>query len=165
MPAANAFCKIEGIKGDSTRDGFKDQIEVLTWNHAVTQPVSKSVSGRGSLTVSDGEHSEFVIVKEMDIASPKLLLHASNGRHIPKIEITLCRQSGDSFVQYMKYEMEDCVISTYAPTGDQDGNGLPEERVGITYGKFKATYKATDTTGKETGSTACEIDRRTGKSS
>jgi len=27
-------------------------------------------------------------------ASPKLLLHASNGKHIPKVEITLCRAAG-----------------------------------------------------------------------
>jgi type VI secretion system Hcp family effector len=163
MAVPNAFCKIDGIKGDSQIEGFEDQIEVIKLSHEVKQPVSVSAAGRGSLTVSDTKHSEFQIVKEMDIASPGLLLHASNGKTIPKIEVTLCRQAGDSRVSYMKYELENCVISTYKPSTDVTGDGLPEELVGITYGKITATYTATDTTGKEKGSTACEVDLSKGK--
>jgi type VI secretion system secreted protein Hcp len=158
----NAFCKVEGIDGDSTIEGFEKQIEVIRWNHNVTQPVSVA-SGRGALTVASTNHSEFQIVKEMDMASPKLLLHASNGKHIPKVEVTLCRAAGDKPVQYMKYELEDVIVSSYHPVSDETGDGLPEEIVGFSYGKIKATYKATDTTGKETGSVAAEVDLRKGK--
>ncbi len=158
----NAFCKMDGIEGDSSIEGFEKQIEVIRWNHKVTQPTSVP-SGRGSLTVSSTSHSEFQIVKQMDKASPKLLLHASNGEHIPKVEITLCRAAGNKPVQYMKYELEDVIVSTYQPISDETGDGLPEESVGLTYGKIKATYKATDTTGKETGNVAAEVDLRKGK--
>jgi type VI secretion system secreted protein Hcp len=162
MPAVG-FLDIEGIKGDSTVKGFEDKIEVLWWTHNITQPVSTSASGRGSLTTGAANVGEFQIKKEMDKASPILMRHAYNGKHIPKIKLTLRRQAGDQFVNFCEIELEDSVVSSFAPMGDK-GDGLPEEVVGFTFSKLKQTYKATDTKGTETGSTTGEIDQRTGDS-
>ena len=162
MPA-NVFCKIQGIEGDSTISGFEKHIEIVSFSHGVTQPVSSSGSGRGSLTVAQSEHHEFVLQTQMSTHSPKVMLHASNGQHIPKIEVTLCRAAGDKPIQYMKYEFEDVVISSYHPSGHDHGDDLPMESIGLTYGKMKMTYTASDTTGKEKGKMTASYDRRTGK--
>ena len=89
-----AFAKIDGIEGDSKRKGFEKQIELAGIEHKISQPVGVSAGGRGALTVSQSEHHPFVLVKEHDKATPKLQQHASNGAHIPKVEVTLCRQAG-----------------------------------------------------------------------
>ena len=90
-----AFAKIDGIEGDSNRKGFEKQIELVGLEHEISQPVGVSASGRGALTVSQSEHHPFVLVKEHDKSTPKLNQHASNGAHIPKVEVTLCRQAGE----------------------------------------------------------------------
>jgi type VI secretion system secreted protein Hcp len=163
MPA-NAFCKIEGIDGDSKISGFEKQIELISFNHNINQPVSASASGQGSLTVSKGQHGAFVVVKSMDQASPKLMLHCSNGKHINKVEVTLCRAAGDEPVPYMKYEFDDVVVSSLDDAGDVNGDRLPDERVGFTYGKIKMTYTHSESTGGTAkGTFPASYDLRTGK--
>jgi len=158
------YVKIDGIEGDSKQDGFEKQIELVGFEHKIYQPAGVSASGRGALTVSQSEHHPFVLVKEQDKATPKIMQYASNGAHIPKVEVTLCRQAGHKPIAYLKYEFEDVVVTSYEPTGDTDGDGLPEEKVGLAYGKIKATYTDSDSTGKALGQIAAEFDRRSGKS-
>ena len=161
MPVVG-FLEIDGIPGESQQAGFEDKIEVVWWEYNISQPVSRSASGRGSLTTGAANVGEFQIKKRMDKASPILMHHSYNGKHIPKIKLTLRRQAGDQFVTFCEIELEDAVISTYRSGADITGDGLPEELVGFTFSKMKETYKATDSTGKETGQTQAEIDLRTG---
>ena len=51
--------------------------------------------------------------------------------------MTLCRQAGEKPIAYMKYELEDVIVASYKPIGDITGDGLPEEKVGLAYGKMK----------------------------
>jgi|SRR5882672_8540807 len=157
------FAKIEGIEGDSKRKGFEKQIELAGFEHKISQPVGVSASGRGSLTVSQSEHFPFVLIKEQDKATSKIMQYVSNGAHISKVEVTLCRQAGEEPIAYMKYELEDVVVTSYDLMGDITGDGLPEEKVGLVYGKIKATYTDSDSAGKATGQIAAEFDRRSGK--
>src|SRR5688572_758013 len=121
------FAKVDGIEGDSKKKGFEKQIELLRFKHRIEQPVSVSPSGRGALTVAQSQHQAFEIVKEMDKSTPKIMQHASNGKHIAKVEVTLCRQAGDDAIPYMKIEFEDVIVARYEPIGDITGDGLPEE--------------------------------------
>ena len=160
-----AFAKIDGIEGDSKQKGFEKQIEIVKIEHAIFQPVGVSAGGRGTLTVSQADHKPFVFYKEHDNTSPKLhLFYGSNGAHIPKVEVTLCRQAGTDPIAYMKYEFEDVVVAGYEVAGDITGDGLPEEKVSLVYGKLKVTYTDSDSTGKALGQITAEFDRRTGQS-
>jgi len=159
-----AFAKIDGIEGDSKRKGFEKQIEIVKIEHVISQPVGVSAGGRGALTVSQSDHEPFVFYKEHDKATPKLNQHSCNGAHIPKVEVTLCRQAGTDPIAYMKYEFEDVVVAGYEVAGDITGDGLPEEKVSLVYGKLKVTYTDSDSTGKALGQITAEFDRRTGQS-
>jgi type VI secretion system secreted protein Hcp len=139
MPS-NAFCKIEGIEGDSKVAGFENQIELISISLVVGQPTSISVGGQGSLTTSGAQHREFQIVKSIDKASPNLMLYVLNGKHIAKVEVTLSRAAVDKSASYIKYEFADVVISSYALIGGVNGDKLPDESVGFTYGQIKVTY-------------------------
>jgi type VI secretion system secreted protein Hcp len=154
---------MQGIDGDSNISGFEKQIEIVSFSHGVTQPVSASGSGRGSLTVAQCEHQAFILQTQMSNHSPKVMLHASNGQAIPKVEVTLCRAAGDKPIEYVKYEFEDVVISSYHPAGSGTGDDVPMESIGLTYGKVKMTYTASDSTGKAQGKMTASYDRRTGK--
>ncbi len=152
--AFDAFLKIDGIPGESTDAKHKDWIEVLSYGWTVRQDasVSASKSTGGARTSGRTDHSDFVMSKALDKASPKLFLHVCNGKHIPKVELHLNRATGDKQV-YMKYVMEDCIVSSFQTGGSaQGGDAVPTESISFNYGKITLTYTETDhKTGKPGG--------------
>jgi len=146
----DAFLKIEGIPGESTDAQHKQWIELLSYNFGAAQPHSGSVSSGGSRSLQRVDISPFDVVKALDKASPKLFLHCCNGQHISKIELELCRAGGDKQL-YMKYELEDVIVTSYSTSGAAGGD-LPSEALSFAMGKVTLTYTETDhKTGKAGG--------------
>lgn len=142
--AFDAFCQIQDIPGESTDEQHQDWIEILSYNHGVSQPGSGSVSSGGSRTAERCEHQDFSIIKTLDKASPKLNLFCCNGTHIPEVVVELCRAGGDK-QKYMQYKMTDVIVSSVRPGGSsQGGENLPAEEVTFNYGKIEWTYTETD---------------------
>jgi type VI secretion system secreted protein Hcp len=148
--AFDAFLKIDGIPGESTDDKHKDWIEVLSYNHGLSQPSSATASSAGGGTTERVNHQDLVVVKHLDKASPKLYELCCTGKHISKVSLELCRAGGDK-VKYMEVVMEQVIISSVAPGGSSgSGDALPTEQVSFNYGKIKWTYtqqKRTDGSG------------------
>ena len=146
----DSFLKIDGIPGESTDDKHKDWIEILSYSHGITQPVSTTASSAGGAGAERCEHADFVITKNLDKASPKLYEGCSTGQHIKEVIIELCRAGGDK-VKYMEIKMEEVVVSGVHPGGNSKGaDGFPTESVSFNYGKIKWTYtqqKRTDGSG------------------
>ncbi len=136
----DTFCKIDGIKGESTDDKHKDQIEVLGFNHGVHQPVSATASSAGGAAQGRSEHDDFTITKLMDASTPKLLEACASGKHLKEVTLELCRAGGDK-LPYMEIKMEEVMISHVSPSGHSKGeDGFPTENVSFNYGKIKWTY-------------------------
>jgi len=148
--AFDAFLKLDGIEGDSTDDGHKNWIEILSYNHGLSQAIGGSRSGGGAGTAGRCDHQDFSIAKELDKATPALNLHCCNGKHIPKVTVELCR-SGEDKNLFMKYLLSDVVISSITPGGSQGGD-MPLEDVSLNYGKIEWEYTVTDAkTGRKGG--------------
>ncbi len=136
----DTFIKIDGIPGESTDEKHKDWIEVLSFNHAITQPASATASSAGGASAERCEHSDFSIVKYVDKASPKLYEACSNGKHLKDITLEMCRASGDK-MKYMEVKLEQVLVSHVAPAGSAKGaDNFPTESVSFNYGKIKWTY-------------------------
>jgi type VI secretion system secreted protein Hcp len=148
--AFDAFLKIDGIPGESTDDKHKDWIEVLSYSHGVQQPASVTASSAGGAGAERVNHADFVIVKHIDKASPKLYENCCTGKHLKDVTIELCRAGGDK-VKYLEVKMEQVIISSVSPAGNPKGDdGFPTESVSFNYGKIKWTYtqqKRTDGSG------------------
>ena len=71
------------MAGESTDDDHKGWIEILSYSHAIRQPVTAS-AGRAA---ARGEHEDFTVVKPLDKSSPTLALYTCNGRHIPSVTL------------------------------------------------------------------------------
>jgi type VI secretion system secreted protein Hcp len=157
--AFDCFLKIDGIPGESQDAKHKDWIEVLSYSHGISQPASASRSSGGARTAERCDHSDFSIVKTLDKASPKLALFCCNGSHIKEVKMELCRATGDK-QPYMKYLLNDVIVSNYRPGGSaQGGEALPMEEVSFNYGKIEWTYTATDhKTGKPAGDVKAHWD-------
>jgi type VI secretion system secreted protein Hcp len=135
--ATDVYMQIDGIKGESTDSEHKDWIELLSFNHAISQPASATANSAGGGTVARCQHSDYSITKYVDLASPKLYEMCSNGKHIKSVTIEMMRASGDKRVKYMEVKMEQVVISHVAPAG---GSDFPSEAISFNYGTIKWTY-------------------------
>lgn len=134
--AVDSFLKIDGIKGESTDDKHKDWIEISSFSQGVSQPTSGTASSVGGGTTERCYHQDFSISKEMDISSPDIALACCEGKHVKEVLVELCR-AGGAKLPYMKYTMNNVVISSYSPAG---GGGVPTESVTFNYGKIKWEY-------------------------
>ncbi len=154
--AADMFLKIDGIPGESTDKAHANEIEVLSFSWGIQQQRSGSASSGGSLTAGRADFQDFTIVKPIDKASPLLMQHCADGKHLANMRLELCR-SGEDKQPYMKYTFTDVIITGFQP-GGSSGNGgetLPLETVAFAYGKAEWEYTQTKVTGgKGSGSVA-----------
>jgi len=150
-PAYDMFLKIEGVPGESTDKNHEEWIEILSYNHGVSQPVSGVESASGVRTAERCDHQDFSVVKTLDKASPKLALFCSNGQHITEVILVLCCADGDKS-QYMEYKMTNVIISSVSVGGSAGTEIVPVEEVTFNYGRIEWTYTEHDpVTGKAKG--------------
>jgi type VI secretion system secreted protein Hcp len=149
--AFDCFLKIEGIPGECTDEKHKDWIEVLSYSHGLSQPGSGSVSSGGARSAERCDHQDFSVVKTLDKTSPTLNIYCCNGKHIGKIQVQLCRATGEK-QQYMEYILADSIVSSVRPGGSsQGGEALPLEEVSFNYGKIEWIYTETGHKAGEAG--------------
>lgn len=84
--ASSAYLKIGDIKGESTDDKHKDEIEILSWSWGTSEAAARSglPSGPGALTIT----------KAVDKSSPKLMEASVSGRKIELMTVTLPPRPG-----------------------------------------------------------------------
>jgi type VI secretion system secreted protein Hcp len=151
--AVDMFCKIDGIDGESTDSKHAKWIEVLSYTHGLSQPVS-GASGTGGRTGGRADYQDFNITKVVDFASADLNIHCSNGKHIPEIIIECCLASDEKHT-FMKYTLTDCVITSVNASCSQHSETKPDESVTFAYGQIKWEYTAID----HQGGKGASIDR------
>ena len=134
---ADAFLKIDGIKGESTDDAHKDWIEILSFGWGCAQQASATQSSSGGGTVQRADFMDFNINKLMDSATPLLFKACAKGDHIKEVILELCRAGGDK-LKFMEYKMEHVIISNVSVGGS--GGGDSSESVSFNYGKITQTY-------------------------
>lgn len=162
--ALDAFLKIATIPGESQDDRFKDWIEVLSYHHAMQQPVTGSVSSGGARSAERVNHGDLYIVKSLDKATPKLALACSKGEHISEVTLVLNRNTQQK-QKYMEYKMYDVLITSVRPGGAKHGmETLPVEEVSFSYAKIEWIYTETDHgTGRAKGDIKAHWDLKTNK--
>lgn len=134
---ADMYMQIDGINGESTDSEHQKWVELLSFNHSISQPASATASSAGGGTTARCQHQDYSITKLVDLTSPKLYELCSSGKHIKKVVVEMMRASGDKRVKYMIVTMEEVVISHVAPSG---GGDFPSESVSFNYGTIKWQY-------------------------
>jgi type VI secretion system secreted protein Hcp len=86
------------------------------------------------------------VTKIVDNSTPDLNIKCAKGEHIPKVELELCLATGDKHT-FMKYTLEDCVVTSVIPGGSAADEIRPSEQVTFAYGKCKWEYTPIDNTG------------------
>jgi type VI secretion system secreted protein Hcp len=156
--AFDAFLKLDGIKGESTDDKHKDEIDVLSFSWGVSQSggIASGGGGAGKATFQD-LHFTSVAHK----GSPNLFLSCATGEHLKEATLTL-RKAGRSGVEFLKIKLSDILISSYLPSGAADGD-TPAEEVSLNFAKIEFEYTPQNADGSAAASVKTGYDVKANK--
>ena len=135
--AVDIYAKLGDIKGESTDDKHKDEIEVLSFSWGVTNaaPAGGGGGGAGKATFQD-----LSIVHRIDKASPQLLLACATGKHLPDATITH-RKAGKGQQEYLIVKMNDVIITGVVHSGNAGPQDATSETVSMAFAKVDFEYK------------------------
>ncbi len=112
--AVDYFLKIDGIQGESADDKHKNEIELHSWSWGASNVgTSSSGGGGGAGKVNVGD---FMLMKNTDKSSPKLIEACTTGKHISSV-VLVCRKQGGSQQEYLKITLTDVLVAGYDTHG------------------------------------------------
>lgn len=111
---ADVFLKIGDIKGESTDNDHGEWIELLSF----TQSINDSVSSEGA--------NSFVISKNIDRSTPKLVEAITRGTIFSEVVIDVCDRTC-----YKKIVLKNVMISSYAISGS--GDSISQEVISFVF--------------------------------
>jgi type VI secretion system secreted protein Hcp len=146
--ASDIFAKIGDIKGETTDDKHKDEIDVLSYSWGVTQSGTMAFGGGGG--AGKAQFSDFSFTTYTSKASPSLFLACASGQHIKEATITVRKAGGDQKQDYLILKMTDVLVSSYNTSGSS-GADRPTESLSMVYAKIEFTYKEQKSDGSLAG--------------
>ncbi len=134
--ATEIFLKIGDIKGESTDDRHKDEIEVSSWSWGVSH--SGSMAGGTGSGAGRAHVSDLSFTHHFDKASPLLMLACTTGQHIP--EATLVeRKSGKGQQEFLIVKLSGVMVTSVQAAASADGL---EDATSLRFAKVDLEYKA-----------------------
>jgi type VI secretion system secreted protein Hcp len=136
MAAVDYFLKLDGIKGESTDDKHKGEIDIESFSWGAANASSGHTGGghgAGKVAMQD-----LHFVHKVDKASPNLFLFCANGGHIAKGSL-VCRKAGKEQQEYLKIDLEQIYV-TSVQVGGHQGEIVPSEQFSLSFDKVTFKY-------------------------
>lgn len=135
------YMKYGSIKGAVTTDGFKDWIELGSFQWGVGRAIGTAARGSTSREHSEPSLSEVTVTKVTDVSSPKLFLDAVAGKLDSKVTIKFTTTSKGAVTTFLTYEMENTGISGFSMSS---GGDMPSESLSLNFTKISETFTGED---------------------
>ena len=138
------YMKFGSVNGNVTTEGFKNWIELNSFQFGVSRGVS---SGAGGATreSSAPSISEIVVTKLFDVSSAKLYQDLVAGSFDTKVEIKMTTTTKTKVETYLTYELTDCGVSSYSQS---TGGDNPVESLSLNFVKIMVTPTPLDQSGQ-----------------
>ncbi len=138
MAQVDYFIKIDDVKGESTDDKHKGEIDIESWSWGVSQA---GTSGHGAgAGAGKALPQDFHFTKKHDKASPVLFISCATGAHF-KTAVLTARKAGKGQQEYLKITMSDVMISSYQVGGSEGSGVVPSDQVSLNFAKLELSYK------------------------
>lgn len=134
------FLKIPGVPGESTDEGHKDWINLLSYSWGMSNSGGATGGGGGAGKASFGD---ITFVKEVDKSTPLLLEACADGRNIRDVQFNV-RKPGAA-TDFYSVRLEGARCSVLQQEGDQ--STPPTEEVAFYYNKITFEYYPQDKKG------------------
>jgi type VI secretion system secreted protein Hcp len=130
------YLNLDQIQGDVTTQGFEGQIELASFSHGLSLPLS-TTDGRLDAT---GRPSvgEINVTKATDRASVRLIEAALMAKVLGKAQITFTRTERDIFVAYLVVALTNARIFSVATSS---GGDRPMEQLSLVCEQISWTYE------------------------
>lgn len=134
------YCDFENksIKGNVTAKDFEGCINCRTFGFSVGRAISMEPGNCANREATRASVSEVTFSHEADISAVSLFNEAVKGSTGKKVVFTFVQVSGDKLIPYMTYTLEDCLVSSYSISGDDEGN--PMETISLSFTKIEVKY-------------------------
>ena len=129
---ADYFLRIDGIAGESQDPRHQGEIEVESFSWSET--FLASAAGAGKVHVQD-----LHITKQIDKASPLLMLAAASGRHLTSAVLT-AQRPGKEPLDYLTISLGGVMVSSYQ-TGAPAGQPVPTDQVSFSFRQIEIVYR------------------------
>jgi len=136
------YMKFGDIKGSVTTDGFKDWIELGSFQWGVGRSVNSAAKGSDTREGSEPSVSEVVVTKRMDKASPKLWQDAVGGDFSKEVTIAMTTTTKDKVEVYLQYDLKEVGLSGYSASGGSDDS--PGESLSLNFSAVTWKYTGRD---------------------
>jgi type VI secretion system secreted protein Hcp len=132
--ASNMFLRLDGIPGESTIDKHANEIDLLSWSWGETTGTAKN---KGLLPT--GCITDLNIVKNLDIATPLLIVGALTGAVIPTGTLAVA-VFGEKVTDFFIMTMTNVTITSYR-TGGSVGDLHLVENITLHFERMDGVYK------------------------
>ena len=159
-----AFMKLGDIKGEATDTDHKDWILI----ESMSSPIFRSVpEGAKDQQRTKGETTlgDIVVVRQLDKSSTKLQEACANGTFFKEIEIHFCTTVKNKQEPYLKYKLQNVIVSSFSFHGNSSGDPLPSEQITLGYTEVEWNYIVVDpATGDKKGNVCTKYNPASGRS-
>ena len=131
------YMKYGSVKGAVTTDGFKDWIELHSFQWGVGREIGSAARGSTSREHSEPTLNEVMVTKRGDVSTPKLLLDAVAGKLDNKVTIKFTTTTKGKVETFLTYELEDTGLSHYSLAS---GGDMPMESLSLNFTKITETF-------------------------
>jgi type VI secretion system secreted protein Hcp len=139
--AIDAFLKFEGgnpeIKGESVVPGHTEELQIQSFSYSVSNSSSRHLATGGG--VGKANHGDMSFMMFTDKSTTTLFASVSLGSHIDKATLVVRKAGGTEPVDYLKYEMEKCVITSWSTSG-ANGSEQATDSFSINFAKLTIIY-------------------------
>ena len=157
--ASDAFIQIGSVKGEATDEKHTDWIEVYSWSIGASQSGSPYATTGG--TTGKADVSDLTFTHPLDLSSAKLFQLCCTGENTPKVTFEAQKAAGSSKVVYLKFTLENVIVSSVQPTGSQGSESM--ESVALRFAKISYDYTQQKQDGSSGGNMSAVWDLKTSK--
>ncbi len=150
--AVDYFLKLDPVKGESTAEGFKDQVQVLSWSWGGSN--TSTVSGSSGSGAGKADLSDLNIMITMDKASPEFFKGMTEGTHYKK-GILSAVKTGAKGKPYLTVDLDEVFVTSLQLSASSE---VPTVSVSFTYKAISIEYKQQGTDGTLTSTGAVKYD-------
>jgi type VI secretion system secreted protein Hcp len=136
--ALDIFLKVAGIKGESSDDQHREEIDVASFSWGLSR--QRATSTGGGAGASKADFQDLHVVTNVSQASPQLFLASAAGRHIETAILTCRKVSGGTQQDFLKYTLTDVLVASYHTDGQAE-DSAPVDEVSFTYAQIKVEYR------------------------
>ncbi|ARP93607.1 Hcp1 family type VI secretion system effector [Bordetella genomosp. 13] len=119
--AVDMFMKIEGASGESKDSNHKDWTDIVSFSWGATQPATMATGGGQG--AGKASFNDLHVVARIDKAAPAVMKHCASGKHLSKIELSVCKAGGQQ-VEYTKITLEEVLVTSVQVAADNGSESV-----------------------------------------